>query len=96
MNLASSSGGEMQSSNPYNASSAFYGHARPYLVIERPVSHFSERYNVEKGLPLLVDKTIGSCSGFTTAEDIILDGIPCTEAEKEKIRNFFKTGVIIR
>lgn len=96
MNLASSTGGEMQSSNPYNASSAFYGHARPYLIIERPVSHFSERYNVEKGLPLLVEKTIGSCSGFTTAEDIILDGIPCTEAEKEKIRALFKSGVIIK
>lgn len=88
--------GEMQQSNPYNASSAFYGHARPYLIIERPISHYSTRYNIEKGMPLLVSKTIGSCSGFTTAEDIILDGIPCTEAEKEKIRNFFKTGVIIR
>lgn len=88
--------GEMQQSNAYNASSAFYGHARPYLIIERPISHYSTRYNIEKGMPLLVSKTIGSCSGFTTAEDIILDGIPCTEAEKEKIRNFFKTGVIIR
>lgn len=88
--------GEMQQSNAYNASSAFYGHARPYLIIERPISHYSTRYNIEKGMPLLVSKTIGSCSGFTTAEDIILDGIPCTEAEKEKIRNFFKTGVIIK
>lgn len=88
--------GEMQQSNPYNASSAFYGHARPYLIIERPISHYSTRYNIEKGMPLLVSKTIGSCTGFTQAEDIILDGIPCTQAEKEKIRQMFKSGVIIR
>lgn len=88
--------GEMQSGNSYNASSAFYGHARPYVIIERPVSHFSTRYNTEKGLPLLQSKTIGSCSGYTQAEDIILDGIPCTQAEKEKIRQMFKSGVIIR
>ena len=88
--------GEMQQSNPYNASSAFYGHSRPYLIIERPVSHFSSRFPKEKGLPLLKAKTIGSCNGFTQAEDIILDGIPCTQAEKERIRALFKSGVIIR
>ena len=96
MGNSTASVGEMQQSNSYNASSAFYGHARPYLIIERPISHYSTRYNIEKGMPLLVSKTIGSCSGFTTAEDIILNGIPCTEAEKEKIRALFKSGVIIK
>lgn len=95
MNLAGNNG-QMQQSNAYNASSAFYGHSRPYLMIERPVSHFSTNYVTEKGLPLIKTKRIGSCSGFTIAEDIILDGIPCTEAEKEKIRQMFKSGVIIR
>lgn len=96
MNLAGATSGDMQSSNPYNASSAFYGHARPYVIIERPVSHFSERYTLEKGMPLIKSMTIGSCTGFTQAEDIILDGIPCTDAEKEKIRALFKSGVIIK
>ena len=98
MNLAGAagSGGDMQQSNAYNSSSAFYGHARPYLIIERPISHFSDNYPAERGLPLVVTKTIGSCRGFTQADDIILDGIPCTQAEKEKIRAFFKNGVIIR
>lgn len=96
MSIAGATGGDMQQSNAYNASSAFYGHSRPYLIIERPVSHFSKRYNIEKGIPLLKNKTIGSCSGFTTAEDAILDGIPCTADEKERIRNYLKTGIIIR
>ena len=98
MNYAGAVGGvgNMEQSNAYNASAAYYGHSRPFLLIERPVSHFSERYNVEKGLPLLTSKRIGACTGFTQAEDIILDGIPCTQAEKEKIRALFKNGVIIK
>lgn len=93
---AAGSGGEMQTSNAYNASSAFYGHARPFLLIERPVSHFSDRYNIEKGLPLLVSKTLGECRGFTTAEDAILDGIPCTVEEKKRIQSYLRNGVIIK
>lgn len=96
LNVAASSAGQMQMSNPYNASAGFYGHPCPYLIIERPVSHFPTRYANEKGFPLLVSKTVGSCSGFTQADDIILDGIPCTDAEKEKIRALFKSGVIIK
>lgn len=92
----SSGGGGSQMSNAYNASAGFYGYPCPYLIIERQISHFSSRYPKEKGIPLLVAKTIGSCSGFTVAEDIILDGIPCTQAEKDKIRSFFRSGVIIK
>lgn len=92
----STAGGGAQGSNAYNASAGFYGYPCPYLIIERQVSHFSTRYPKEKGLPLLVSKKIGACSGFTVAEDIILDGIACTSDEKERIRNYFKSGVIIR
>lgn len=88
--------GQSQMSNPYNASAGFYGHPCPYVIIERPVSHFSTYYNKEKGLPLLVEKTLGACRGFTTAEDAILDGIPCTQEEKSRIQNYLKSGVIIK
>lgn len=98
MNYAGAVGGlgNMEQSNAYNASSAYYGHSRPFLIIERPVSHYSERYNIEKGLPLLVTKNIGSCRGFTTAEDAILDGIPCTVEEKKRIQSYLRNGVIIK
>ena len=88
--------GNMQMSNAYNASAGFYGYPCPYVIIERPISYFPRNYAAENGLPLLVTKTIGTCRGFTTAENIILDGIPCTSDEKERIRNYFKSGVIIR
>ena len=93
---APASTGDMQTSNSYNASSAYYSHARPYLMIERPLSHFSTNFVEENGLPLIVTKKIGQCRGFTTAENAILDGIPCTADEKDRIRNYLKTGIIIR
>lgn len=91
---AAGSGGDMQQSNAYNASSAFYGHARPYLTIERPVSQFSEGYPDEKGLPLIVTKTIGSCSGLTICEDPVLN-FACPDDEAEAIITALKEGVIV-
>lgn len=96
INLAAASGGDMVNSNPYNASASFMGIRQPFLLIERAISHYPSRYAKEKGYPLVVTKRINSCRGFTIADSIILDGIPCTQAEKEKIRQLFKSGVIIR
>ena len=95
-NASMGAGGNAQMSNAYNASAGFYGHPCPYLIIERQVSHFSTRYNIEKGLPLLKSMTIGSCQGFTIAEDAILDGIPATIEEKERIKQYLQSGVIIK
>lgn len=85
---------EMQHGNAYNASSAFYGHARPYLTIERPISHFSTMYVQEQGLPLIMTKRLGDCHGFTTCEHPILN-FACSEEEAEEIKAALKEGVII-
>ena len=96
INAAASSAGSIQMSNPYNSSAAIMGHRYPYLLIERPVPHFPRRYGAEKGFPLLTSKTVGSCKGFTTAEDIILDGVPATKDELARIKSLFRAGVIIK
>lgn len=96
INTAQASNGNMEMSNSYNASAGFYGHPCPYLIIERPISHFSGNYAAERGLPLLVTKTVGDVKGFTIAEDIILNGIPATKDELDRIKTLFKSGVIIK
>ena len=96
INTAQAANGNMEMSNSYNASAGFYGHPCPYLIIERPISHFSGNYAAERGLPLLVKKTVGSVTGFTIAEDIILNGIPATKDELDRIKTLFKSGVIIK
>ena len=86
--------GEMQSSNAYNASSAFYGHATPFLIIERPVSHFSTGYVYEQGLPLIITKRIGNCSGLTICENPIIT-FACSDEEAKEIKAALKEGVIV-
>lgn len=87
---------QMQNSNGYNASSAYMSNKKPFLIIERKAPQFSEAYNKEMGLPLNVFTKIGYCSGFTQAQNPILDGIPCTDAERERIRAALQNGIIIR
>ena len=77
-----------------NSSSAMMMHKKPYLIIEYPTPQFSTRYPKEMGLPLNVAGTLGQFGGMTIAENPVLDGIPCTEREKERIRNALKTGLI--
>lgn len=89
-------GGDVKKSNSYNASSSFMSRRKPYLIVTRPVSSFSTRYNIENGLPSNVAMTIGECVGFTQAENVILDSIPCTEAEKARIRSLLASGVIVK
>lgn len=81
--------------NGYNASSSYLSHRKPYLIIERQSSQFSEKYPEEVGLPLNVMKTLGECEGLTKCEAAHLDTIPCTAGGKEKIAQLMKTGIIL-
>lgn len=84
------------SNGAINSSSAMMMNKTPYLIIEYPTPQFSSKYPKEKGLPLNVAGTLGQFGGMTIAENPVLDGIPCTEREKERIRAALKTGLIFR
>ena len=85
----------MQNSNGYSSSSAFLGIRKPYLLISRIVSSFSNNYTQEKGLPLNVSKQLSEMSGLTVVKNAILDGLSCTTGEKEMIKNMLENGVIL-
>jgi len=87
-------GGNVQMSNAYNASAGFYGHPCPYIIIERQVSHFSARYNKEKGMPLNKSMKISACSGLTICDDPILN-FGTTEEIGKEIINALKEGIIV-
>lgn len=86
--------GQAQMSNAYNASAGFYGHPCPYVIIERPVSHFSTYYAKEQGLPLLATKRLGSCRGLTKCENPVLN-FACTDELGREIIAALKEGVIL-
>lgn len=85
----------MQNSNGYSSSSAFLGIRKPYLLISRIVSSFSNNYTQENGLPLNVSKTLNEMDGLTVVKNAILDGLSCTSKEKEMIKNMLEKGVIL-
>ena len=86
----------MVSSGSSNSSSAMLMHKKPYLIIEYPSPQFSTRYPQEKGLPLNVQASLGTYGGMTIADNPILDGIPCTENEKIRIKEALLSGLIFR
>lgn len=85
---------QMQSSNGYNASNSYLSHRKPYLLIERGVSQFSERYPAEMGLPLNVAMPLSQVSGFTICDDPIIS-FDCLEEEAEELKKLLKSGVIL-
>lgn len=87
-------GGDTKMSNSYNASSSFMTRRRPFLLVSAPIPSFSTRYNIEQGLPTNQAMVLGSCSGFVKASNAILDGIPCTDAERNKIKAALASGLI--
>ena len=94
LNVAASSQGNMQHSNPYNASASIMGHRYPYLLIERPVSQFPTKYGSEQGYPLWVTKTLSNCKGLTICDNPVLN-FGCTEEEGKAIIAALKEGVIL-
>lgn len=86
---------DLEQSNGYNAGMSFMCYRTPYLLIERPVASFSEKYPSEKGLPLNVTCNLNTLSGFTVCENPILDGLKILPEEKEMLLNLLTTGIIL-
>lgn len=82
-------------SNAYSASAAILSHRKPFFMISRPTSHYSELYQHEQGLPANITSRLGDLSGFVQMKDVHLDGISCTDREREIIRSKLARGVIV-
>ena len=85
---------QLISNNSYNGSAALMSNRTPYLLIEFGEAQFSTRYTDECGLPLVVNKLIGSCSGMTVCDNAIIN-FACTDAEAKEILAALREGVIV-
>ena len=92
LNTATSSP-QVMTSNAYTASAAFLGQRKPFIVIERSVSHFPQLYQHDVGLPSKITTNLGAASGFTTVGEVDLSGMGASSEEKAAIRSLLASGV---
>ena len=86
---------DVPKSNGYSGNSGFMGHRRPFFLIERQVSQFSEKYPSEVGLPYYAMETIKNCRGLVVASKAHLDSVPCSVEGKERIAELLAGGIIV-
>lgn len=85
---------QLINNNSYNGSAALMSCRTPYLLIEFAEAQFSQRYVDENGLPAIINRVLGTLSGFTTCVNPIID-FACEQEEAEEIRNLLRSGVIL-
>ena len=68
---------------------------KPFLMIERPDTEIPENYAGLKGYTSNISMKLSETSGFTKISDIKLDGLSCTDAEKEELLNMMQNGIYL-
>ena len=68
----------------------------PYITIEEPIAFQAVNQQHYIGEPLYNTAKLKDISGFTKVGSIHLDGLSCTESERESIRAQLSQGVIIQ
>lgn len=67
----------------------------PYVMISEPEVFDAENQKHYKGYPINGTYKIGDFSGYVQIESIHLDGLSCTEKERNSIRSALTAGVIV-
>lgn len=68
---------------------------KPYLIFERPKKCKPSNQQIYTGYPSIITRSLGSLSGFTQVREIHLDGIPCTDAERDEMLTLMREGIIL-
>lgn len=100
--LASSLAGNVMSMKPDvsrsgNVSSnvGMLGPQKPYLIFSVPRTCLPKGQNKYLGYPAFMTVKLSSLKGYTEVENLWLNNMTCTEAEKKEIEELLKGGVIL-
>jgi len=66
-----------------------------YFLIKRPQPAVPENYGHTIGYLTNTKKRIGSCTGYTICHNVDVDGLYCTENEKEMLKGIMESGFYI-
>lgn len=84
----------IEKSGAISGGAGIMGIQRPYLIKTQPRQALPARQNTYTGYPSHITESLGTLTGFTVVDQIHLNGIPCTDAERDEILSLLKTGVI--
>lgn len=68
---------------------------KPYLIFEKPKKCKPGDQQTYTGYPSIITRSLGSLSGFTQVRDIHLNGIPCTDSERDEMLTLMREGIIL-
>lgn len=94
-NTAMNSKGQIQRSGNMGGSAGLMGVKKPFVVIERQRYSVPNNYEKFVGFMSNITMSLGACSGITYVEQVHLEGITATSAEKAEIETLLKGGVIL-
>lgn len=84
----------IEKSGAISGGAGIMGIQRPYLIKTQPRQALPAKQNTYTGYPSHITESLGSLTGFTVVDQIHLNGIPCTDTERDEILSLLKTGVI--
>lgn len=93
-NVACNSKQTVQRSGNMGGSAGMLSVQTPYLIINRPKLSVPDKLNKYTGNTANMTMALNSVKGFTMIDYIHLDGIACTDAERNELLSILKEGVI--
>ena len=84
----------VKTSGGYGGNTGAMGVKKPYLIIKNTLSSMPDNYNKYIGNAYNDIKNISECVGYSVIENVQLIG-EMTDTEKEEIKNYLESGVII-
>lgn len=93
--LASGLGHTVERSGALDCNFGALGIKKPYIIINRSIASESDNYNKFYGYPASKTLLLSSCNGYTRVKSVHVEGIICTDEEKNMIESQLKQGVLI-
>lgn len=93
--MAGSGAHHYESSGNLSANTGLLGQYQAYIIIELPKQSLPANFKKNKGYTSNITSRLGDLSGYTEVAYCHLDGIVCTDAERDEIDNLLKSGVIL-
>ena len=84
----------VKTSGGYGGNTGAMGVKKPYLIIKNTLTSMPDNYNKYIGNAYNDIKNISECVGYSVIENVQLIG-EMTDTEKEEIKNYLESGVII-